>query len=91
MPDIKPFCETCDYFNFLGVDEESDEEVSCGECRKRCPVPAPINGVDLNTIAVDKLISWCMWPRVFGTSWCGEHSKWGLHPIPDRRFSAGQD
>ena len=89
--DIKPICLTCDYFHFIALDDSGEEDVAVGECRRRCPVPILVNGVDLNTVEVDKLISYCMWSRVFGNNWCGEHSKWGAVSLRPSSFSSGQD
>jgi len=73
--DIKPPCETCDYFNLIGTDEDG---TITGDCRRKSPVPIPIDGATLRSVnEVGELIPFASWPRVFADSWCGEHSKWG--------------
>jgi hypothetical protein len=74
MTDIRPLCSTCDHFAELGTD---DDGVRVGECRRRAPVATLINGRELRATNVEDAIPWAIWPRVWGTSWCGEHSKLG--------------
>jgi hypothetical protein len=71
MSDIKPKCSTCDYFNLL-LEEKAE---SLGECKRRAPVAITVNEIETEGRIIEKMVPWAVWPRVFGGSWCGEHSK----------------
>jgi hypothetical protein len=73
MSDIHPLCDTCDYFNKLGLDDQGDV---VGDCRRRAPTAVPVTALEMKDRSdLGELIPWCFWPRVWGNAWCGEHSK----------------
>lgn len=71
--DIRPKCKTCDYFAVIGA---ADGGEIVGSCVRRAPVAVTASVAELGGRPIDDVIPFAMWPRVFETSWCGEHSHW---------------
>jgi hypothetical protein len=73
MSDIKPTCETCDYYEPLAGD--TGEVV--GACCRYAPKPGYLTYDQIRGQSeIGDFMPWACWPRTFGTNTCGDHSLW---------------